>query len=94
MPVKIEFALREGWKSTVNDRFGEVFEVRFVNVDDDRILFRYAPKCDDRKAWEYVFDTLDVYDGKLKELRSIIGGIQGGRIPLSGTPIVEPKKEE
>ena len=73
MGVKLVLAVREGWKATQNDRFGEVLEVRFVNVLPDKteqIMFRYAPKLDEEEIWRKVFKELNEYDVMLKQLKN------------------------
>lgn len=77
MPVKIIFAIREGWKATQNERFGDVLELRFVNENDGKILWRYAPKLDDEHIFQEAFALLKDYDVKLKELKSLVSRIDG-----------------
>lgn len=72
MAIRIEGALREGWKATQNSRFGEALEVRFIHTDDmgvDKIIFRYAPCLEDKARWEDIFKWLETYDNKIKEIR-------------------------
>ncbi len=38
MPIEIKLAIREGWKASENKRFGEVFEVRFLDTKSGKIL--------------------------------------------------------
>jgi hypothetical protein len=84
MPVKIELALREGWKATQNERFGEVLEVRFVNADDGKVLWRYAPKLEDKETWDEAFVFLEEYDKALKVLKGLVGKIDGRVYKLGG----------
>jgi len=72
MPIKLELALREGWKATENNRLGEALEVRFISTEDNKIMFRYAPNLSDKVFWEIMFKRLNLYDKKLKEIRNII----------------------
>lgn len=72
MPVRLQLAIREGWKAQKNERFGEAMEVRFINTENDEIMFRYAPKCEDKQVWEYIFSTLEKYDKALIDLRGIV----------------------
>ena len=84
MPIKIELAIREGWKATANNRFGEAFEVRFINAADGKIMFRYAPKCEDQQFWEKTFRKLNEYDRKLKDLKAFVQAIDGNGVKLQG----------
>lgn len=78
MPVRMEIAIREGWKATKNERFGEVLEIRFINEEDNKIMFRYAPKCEDYVFWKRAFKLLGRYDRKLCELRKVVDEIAKG----------------
>ena len=83
MPIRVELAIREGWKATENERFGEVFEVRFIS-DERKILFRYAPKCEDRFFWEETFKKLIDYDETLSKLKTIIKSVDGTGQKIDG----------
>lgn len=83
MPIKIELAIREGWKAQSNQRFGEAIEVRFINTADEKIMFRYAPKCEDENIWIDIFALLKQYDNKIKDLKTIIQSIEQKSYRLS-----------
>ena len=84
MAVKVELAIKEGWKATQNERFGEVLEVRFIDNIDGKILFRYAPKLEDEVIWADIFKALRTYDVKLTELKTIINLIDKREYSLCG----------
>lgn len=81
MPVKLEIAIREGWKASDNSRFGEVMEIRFKDAETNKIMFRYAPKCEDKAFWLNTFKILGRYDNQLKKLRVIVDQIAKGGEP-------------
>ena len=76
MPIKIKLAIREGWRASENARFGEVFEIQFIDADSGLIMWRYAPRLGDEAILADAFRTLREYDGKLKELRAIIARVE------------------
>ncbi len=84
MPIEIKLAIREGWKANENKRFGEVFEVRFLDTKSGKILFRYAPTCKDKTIWLDIFERLEDYDGTLIQLRAIIEDIDGNTYQSRG----------
>lgn len=71
MPIKLKIQLSKGWKASENDRFGEILEVHFIDVKTDKVLFKYAPKYDDKDIWGKVFTILLEYDDKLVQLRAV-----------------------
>lgn len=75
--VKLVMAIREGWKATENERFGEVFELRWADEKTNKVLWRYAPKLEDEHIFNDCFAFLREYDAKLKGLRDIITRVEG-----------------
>lgn len=76
MGIQLKLAVREGWKATENSRWGEALEVRFV-TDENKVIFRYCPKCNDKQFWQDVFAKLEHYDSQIKGLRHTITDIEG-----------------
>lgn len=87
MPVKIALAIREGWKAQQNARFADALEVRFINDADGKVLFRYAPKCEDEAIFKEIFKLLTDYDNAVKALRLIHSNIEGRGYELQGAPV-------
>ena len=83
MGVRLELALREGWKAEANKRFGLVLEIRFVDTVANTVLFRYAPCLEDRGFWVDAFDKLRMYDEKVVDLRSLMTLIDRAAVPDS-----------
>jgi len=81
MGVKLVLALRDGWKSEENKRFGRVLEMRFVDTVAGKILFRYAACLEDRGVWIDYFDKLRMYDEKVTDLRSMMTLIDPDSVP-------------
>lgn len=94
MPIKIELAIREGWKAQQNARFADALEIRFINEADDRILFRYAPKCEDEAIFNEMFTLLKEYDSRVKLLREIHQNIDGRAYNLQGAPVDNGNNKE
>lgn len=93
MPVKINVCLNRGWKAVSNERLGDVLEVQFIDMKTNKVLFAYAPKCEDATIWEKIFETLREYDSKLISLRSTINKIENADTFVSlGKPY--PKEEK
>jgi hypothetical protein len=88
MPVKLQIALREGWKATENKRFGDVFEIRFIDVKTDKIMFRYAPKLEDEQIFTELFKILRAYDVKLTELMLLVSKVENKEIVCQGDGFV------
>lgn len=84
MSLKIEMAIREGWKATQNDRFGEVIEWRFIDTNTNKIMFRYAPKLEDEKIFIEGFEKLKEYDLLMKRLKDVTCGIEGRAFKIYG----------
>lgn len=85
MPIKIQLAIREGWKATKNDRFGEAFEIHFIDAMSGLVLWRYAPKLADEAIFADAFELLKEYDEKLSELRDIIAKVDGKTYQAGGS---------
>ena len=81
MGVRIEYALRDGWKAEVNERFGKVMELRFVNTENDSVLFRFAACLEDRAIFIDYFDKLRMYDEKVVALREMMKLIDRDCLP-------------
>ena len=77
MAVKIELAIRDGWRQKDNERFGQCLEVRFINTEDNKVMFRYAPKLDERKFWDDMWSRLEDYDRLHKEIYKLVMSIDG-----------------
>lgn len=71
MGIKIALGITEGWKATENSRLGEALEIKFINTENNSILFRYAPKLDDELVWKECFELLKEYDGALCLVKQI-----------------------
>lgn len=84
MSIRLETVLRPGWKQTENNRFGDILEVRFITTNDNKILFRYAPKFDDLPIWENIFKQLTEYDLLLKKLKTLSEQIEGTSKLING----------
>ena len=70
MPLKMRLSLENGWKEKDNERFGNVLVLNFINTDNNQIMFKYAPKLEDKVFFEKMFRLLFEYDGILKQIRS------------------------
>lgn len=68
MPVQLELKINRGWKASENNRFGQVLEVRFVNVADGKLMFAYAPTLKDQVFFDEMFKKLRTFDSKHKDL--------------------------
>jgi len=77
MPVRMEKAIREGWKQEDNKRFGQCLEVRFVDTATNKVMFRYAPLLSDKEFWISVFKDLHDYDTLHKQIFSLTKRIDG-----------------
>ena len=93
MPIKIKLAIREGFKATENKRFAEALEVRFINSVDGKILFRYAPKCEDEAIFIEIFKLLTDYDDAVKALRTIHNNIEGRGYNMQGYRTANKEEE-
>jgi len=98
MVVKLVLAIRDGWKQVDNQRFGQCMEVRFVNTEDNKVMFRYAPNLKDEDFWIDMFNTLRQYDKLHKDIYSLAMLIEGESIVSGGSGLrvtkdatVEPK---
>lgn len=76
MPVKIELAIREGWKHDVAKSIGDIFEIRFINTETGKFMFRYAPKIEDKGMWEEIFALFTTYQSRLFALEEIISKVE------------------
>lgn len=79
MPVELKIAIRDGWKQTDNQRFGQCMEMRFVNSVDGKILFRYAPNLRDESIWNELFSKLKQYDELHKAIFTLLKTVDGER---------------
>lgn len=77
MGVKLELAIRDGWKQKDNERFGQCMEIRFINTADGKIMFRYAPKLDEKPFWDSMWEHLEKYDGLHKQIYSLVMRVDG-----------------
>lgn len=84
MPVKVEIALREGWKAKLNDRLGDILELRFIDESTGRVMFRYAPKHDDKPVFDLIFDKLRQYDELVVKIKMLASDIDGNQYALCG----------
>lgn len=75
--VRLEIAIRDGWKQEDNKRFGQCMEIRFIRNSDDKIMFRYAPLLKDKAFWESAFQKLNSYDQLHKQIYSLVMDIDG-----------------
>lgn len=67
MPVRKELWLEKGWKESENNRFGYCIVIRYVNVEDNKILYREALKIEDKDFYAQAFNTIFVIDEMHKE---------------------------
>jgi hypothetical protein len=77
MPVKLQLAVRDGWKQEDNKRFGNCLELRFINEADNKIMFRYAPNLRDEPIWNDLFTKLKTYDELHKAIYSLVKTLDG-----------------
>lgn len=77
MPIKLAYAIRDGWKQEDNKRFGQCLELRFIDTKTEKILFRYAPLLEDERVFVELFNKLKEYDRLHKEIYSLVSGIDG-----------------
>lgn len=83
MAVKLQLAIRDGWKQVDNERFGQCLEIRFIDTATNKIMFRYAPKLADQPFFNDMWEKLERYDKLHKEIYSLVKLVDG-EFTLSG----------
>ena len=71
MPTYKEIHITTGWKNEINKRFGPAVVVQFRDEKTGKLLFSYAPTCEDEQYWVNFFKVLKEYDGSVKALRAM-----------------------
>lgn len=77
MPIKLTYAIRDGWKQEDNKRFGQCLELRFIDTKTEKILFRYAPLLEDEQIFTELFSKLKQYDRLHKEIFALVASVDG-----------------
>ena len=71
MPIKLEVAIRKGWKAEENDRVGPCVVVLFKDEKTGKQLLEWAPKHNQREWIDMMFQRLLEYDLAVKKLREL-----------------------
>jgi len=75
MPIKLTTRIKKGWKQEDNQRFGDCLETHFVS--NDKTMFIYAPKLEDKAYFDEMFKQLEEYDNLHKAIYSLCKRVDG-----------------
>lgn len=85
MPVRLQAAIRDGWKQEDNKRFGQCAEIRFRDPTTDKCMFRWAPTLEDEEFIINFFTWLKEYDKKHKDIYEHVQKIDGAESLSAGS---------
>ena len=95
MGVSVFVRVTKGWKADRNERFGEVFEIVFEHENNGvkKVLFRYAPKLEDRAVFERYFSLLEELDRNYMAVLGTVNKVERApRVSCGDNSCVEVSK--
>jgi len=93
MPIKLELAIRDGWKQDDRNRFGQCLEIRFIDTTTNKVRWRYAPLLTDKQFFMDAFNKLERYDSLHKDIFLLCKEVDGEYFHSGAMCGIEEDKE-